>query len=234
MAYNKADFQRLKATLSETLTDDTGELLSCLLHETPHSHGLLNLTFGDGEYEFLHVAEACNIASVITSIKRILSLPRSNVACEEMAEVLLLRLDVLREYISAAIKRSQQSTQYAETEADRVIRRWAGFLKHPNDYVFAHSCFFDLEVSFDPPAIEIDCAFLANWDNLDKRKRDQRKSELAHRLVIVRLPGIEEIEAFFTSSADHLKGLIAADSKDGRTGRAQGTVRTAHLVMIDD
>ncbi|WP_029618004.1 hypothetical protein [Pseudorhizobium marinum] len=134
MAYNRADFPRLKASLSETLTDDIGDPLSCLLHETPHSNDLLNLSFGDAEHEFYHVAEACNIASVIASIKRILSLPRSNLACEEMAEVLLLRLDVLREYICTAIKRSQ-SVQYAETEADRVIRRWAGFLKHPNDLV---------------------------------------------------------------------------------------------------
>lgn len=233
MAYDKADFQRLKASLSETLTDNAGEPLSCLLHETPGSHGLLNLSFGNGDNEVLHVAEACNIASVITSIKRILSLPRSNLACEQMAEVLLLRLDVLREYICAAIKRSE-AVQYAETEADRVIRRWAGFLKHPNDYVFAHSCFSDLDVSFDPPAIEIDCAFLTNWDTLKISERDQRKSELAHRLVIVRLPGIDKIAAFFKSSADHLKDLIAANSKDGGLGRAQGIVPNPHLVTVGD
>ncbi|TBD43456.1 MULTISPECIES: hypothetical protein [Rhizobium] len=219
MAYEKADFQRLKARLSETLTDDTGDPLSCLLHEAPHSHGLLNLSFGDGERGFSHVAEACNIANVITSIERILSLPRSNIACEEMAEVLLLRLDVLREYIYTANKRSQ-SVQYAETEADRVIRRWAGFLKHPSDYVFAHSCFSDLEISFDPPAIDIDCAFLASWDSLKIGERDQRKAELAHQLVIVRLPEIGKIEAFFKSSADHLKLLIAANSKDGELAGA--------------
>lgn len=229
MAYDKADFQRLKTSLDETLTDDTGEPLSCLLHEAPRSHGLLNLDFGDGEHELYHVAEACNIANVITSIKRILSLPRSNVACEEMAEVLLLRLDVLREYICATIKRSQ-SVQHAETEADRVIRRWAGFLKHPSDYVFAHSCFSDLEVSFDPPAIEIDCAFLANWDSLKISERDQRKSELAHRLVIVRLPEIGKVEAFFKSSADHLKDLIAANAKDGGSAIVQPSVRAARLI----
>lgn len=233
MAYDKADFQRLKVTLSEILTDDTGEPLSCLLHETPHSHGLLNLKFGDGEDEFLHVAEACNIASIITSIKRILSLPRSNVACEEMAEVLLLRLDVLREFICTAIKRSE-SVQYAETEADRVIRRWAGFLKHPSDYVFAHSCFSDLEIPFDPPAIEIDCSFLANWDRLSISERDQRKSELAHRLVIVRLPETRKIESFFKSSGDHLKQLIAANSKDSGTARAQDALRTVHVVIANN
>ncbi|TBG84492.1 hypothetical protein ELG69_10420 [Rhizobium leguminosarum] len=222
MAYGKADFRRLKVILCETLTDDNGDPLSCLLHESPHSHGLLNLSFCGGEHEFHHVAEACNIANVITSIERILSLPRSNIACQEMAEVLLLRLDVLREYICTAIKRSETS-HYSETEADRAIRRWAGFLKHPSDYVFAHGCFSDLEMSFDPPAIEIDCAFLTSWDSLKIGERDQRKSDLAHRLVIVRLPGIDKIEAFFKSSADHLKDLIAANSKDDGLGRAQAT-----------
>ncbi|TBC98940.1 hypothetical protein ELH24_09770 [Rhizobium ruizarguesonis] len=231
MAYGKADFRRLKIILCETLTDDTGDPLSCLLHETPHSHGLLNLSFCGGEHEFHHVAEACNIANVITSIERILSLPRSNIACQEMAEVLLLRLDVLREYICTAIKRSE-SSHYSETEADRAIRRWAGFLKHPSNYVFAHSCFSDLEVSFDPPAIEIDCDFLASWDSLKIGERDQRKSELAHRLVIVRLPETGKIEAFFKSSADHLKHLIAANSKEGELAGAQATNRVTHLGLV--
>ena len=171
--YNRSDFRRLLASLDTALIKPDSGPLSCLLHEAPHSHGLVNVNFTQIDYRFPHAAEACNIASVIGSIRRILSLPRSNIACEEMAEVLLLRLDVLREYIFATIKRSQRAL-YLETDADLCIRRWAGFLKHPSDYVFACNCLTDLNVVFDPPAIEIDGEFLASWDHLRRAERDNR------------------------------------------------------------
>lgn len=209
--YNRADFRRLLAKLDASLIAPESGPLSCLLHEAPYSHGLVNVSFTQSDYHFPHAAEACNIASVIGSIRRILSLPRSNVACEEMAQVLLLRLDVLREYISAAIKRSQR-VRYLETSAELCIRRWAGFLKHPSDYVFACTCFTDLDAVFDPPAVEIDCEFLAAWDRFNPAERDKRKRDLAHRMVSVRMPEVEKIEVFFEASAIHLQQLVEASS----------------------
>lgn len=213
MAYNKADFLRLREVFRDSLVAN-GEPISCRLHEADNSHGLLTLVMPDGEHLPLHVAEACNIASVIKSIERILCLPRSNVACEEMTEVLLLRLDVLREYMVAAIRR-QEGAIYMETEADRVIRRWAGFLKHPSDFVFAHSCLSSWEISFDPAPIDIDCAFLATWDGLKPHERDRKKSDLAHSIVRVKLPHLSKIEEFFESSKKHLQDLVTASSRSG-------------------
>jgi len=166
---------------------------------------------------------------VIKSIERILSLPRSNVACEEMSEVLLLRLDVLREYLVAAIKRQEGAT-YMETEADRVIRRWAGFLKHPSDFVFAHSCLSSWEIFFDPAPVDIDCAFLANWDGLKPYERDQKKSDLAHSIVRVQLPQVSKIEAFFESAMNHLQNLVTASS---RPSGPMGQRQMVHLVAYD-
>lgn len=215
MTYDRADFQRLKTKLRETLRSPTsGEPLSCQLHDAPFSHGMLGFEFEDGEVGLSHVAEACNIASVIMSIERILGVPRSNIACKELSEVLLLRLDVLREYVCTAAKRSPKG-RYSESEADQVIRRWAGFLKHPSDYVFAHSCFSSWELPPESPLIEIDCAFLATWDSLrlNQNQRDQKKRDLAHQLVSVKLPDVTKIEAFFESSANHLISLIDANSE---------------------
>ncbi len=217
MPYNKADFLRLREAFRNSLVAD-GEPISCRLHDADNSHGLLTLVMPDGEHLPLHVAEACNIANVIKSIERILSLPRSNVACEEMSEVLLLRLDVLREYLVAAIKRQEGAT-YMETEADRVIRRWAGFLKHPSDFVFAHSCLSSWEISFDPAPIDIDCAFLANWDDLKPYERDRKKSDLAHSIVRVQLPQVSKVESFFQSSAKHLQELLTVSSRPSSGGR---------------
>ncbi|MGO7906877.1 hypothetical protein ELG83_24770 (plasmid) [Rhizobium leguminosarum] len=209
MAYSKADFRTLTQQLHQSLIAQNGEPLSCELYATPFSHGSITVEYDNGDQDH-HVAEACNIAAVISSIGRILSLPRSNIACEEMSEVLLLRLDVLREYIRAAIETAHKGT-YSETDADRMVRRWAGFLKHPSEYVFAHRCLSSTGTTFDPPAIEINCAFLASWDKLKLYERDQKKSDLAHQIVSVNFPSIAKIDAFFKATANHINKLIAAN-----------------------
>ena len=227
MTYDRADFQRLNTKLRATLlSQEDGDPLSCRLHDAPFSHGMLSIEFENGEELDFHAAEACNIANVIKSIERILSLPRSNVACNELSEVLLLRLDVLREYVCTAAKRSGQRSSYSESEPDRVIRRWAGFLKHPSDYLFAHRCLPSWDLIAEEPSIEIDCEFLAAWDRLRPNERDQRKSDLAHQLVSVKLPDVAKIEAFLESSAAHLVSLIdasfvelmASASDEGQSG----------------
>jgi len=230
MAYNKSDFRTLHSALRNTLIANDGQPLSCLLHDMDHPHGLITLQLPDGAFEPLHVAEACNIANVIKSVERILTLPRSNIACQEMTEVLLLRLDVLREYLLAAIRR-YDGLSYLETEADRAVRRWAGFLKHPSDFVFAHSCLSAWEISFDPSPINIDCAFLASWDGLKAHERDNKKSDLAHGIVRVQLPDVRKIEAFFQSSAKHLQDLLTASSQVSTGNEPRGLI---YLAVADE
>lgn len=211
MTYNKADFRILKEKFEKILIGKDGEPLSCDLYDHPFSHGFIRIESTDGDPDEYHLAEACNIAAVIASISRIMSLPKSNIACAEMSEVLLLRLDVLREYICATVKTSHKGA-YIETSADMTIKRWAGFLKHPSNYVFAHRCLSSTGVTYDPPTIEIDCSFLTAWDKLKLNERDQKKSDLAHRIVLIKLPDVEKIEAFFSSSANHINKLIAANT----------------------
>lgn len=192
--------------------DENDEPLSCVLYEAPSLHGALIVQFEDGAEDEYHVAEACNIATVINSVSRILSLPRSEIACEEMTEVLLLRLDVLREYIRATFEISHAG-HYSETDSDKMIRRWAGFLKHPSDYVFAHRCLSSEGATFEPPVIDIDCDFLSRWDNLKLKERDRMKADLRSQIVTVRLPAVPKLEEFFISCAAHLNKLIAANAQ---------------------
>lgn len=213
MTYTKADFRILKDKLNQSLVAQNGEPLSCELYGVSFAHGALSIESEQGDVHEIHVAEACNIAAVISSIGRILSLPRSDIACEEMSEVLLLRLDVLREYIRATIETALKS--YAETDDDKMVRRWAGFLKHPYEYVFAHRCLSSSGAIFDPPAIEIDCAFLTAWDKITPKERDKRKADLANQIVSVKLPSVAKIAAFFDSSANHINKLIAANTLQG-------------------
>ena len=211
MAYSKAEFRILREKFQKTLIDQNNEPLSCALYDAPSLHGSLVVQHDNGVPEHYHVAEACNIAAVISSIGRILSLPRSEVACEEMSEILILRLDVLREYIRATLETAHKAS-FSETDPDKMIKRWAGFLKHPFDYVFAHRCLPSDGVSYDPPAIEIDCAFLTSWDSLKQRERDRKKTDFKNQIVTVKLPEVSKLEAFFMSSADHINKLIAANT----------------------
>lgn len=212
MTYNLADFRLLLAAFNDNLTNEEGEALSCQLHETEFANGNIRFEIGDTTIDDHHAAEACNVAGVISSVSRILSLPRSTIACEEMSEVLLLRLDVLREYI-AALFTGRLTSEYRETRADKTIRRWAGFLKHPKEYVFAHRCLASWDLAFDPPLIKIDTAFLSQWDDLNSKQRDSRKTELAHHPVSVELPETTEITAFFTSCREHLTRLMSQKNR---------------------
>lgn len=207
MGYSKCEFKQLRELFQVALIDDNGEPLSCQLHEHPEATGRISFVSDTGTEIVSHVAEACNIADIISSIDRLLSMPRSEIACEELSETMLLRLDVLREYISSAFKNSQRN-QYQESDADLLIRRWAGFLKHPSEYVFAHRCLSSWGVNFDKPPICINTNFLAQWDELKPKQKDRKKSELANEVVSVELPSANDIEPFFTACADHLKCLL--------------------------
>nr|WP_321524906.1 hypothetical protein [uncultured Cohaesibacter sp.] len=207
MGYSKSDFKHLQKQFRIMLIDDNGEPLSCQLHEHHGATGRITILSDTGHELTSHVAEACNIANVISSIDRLLSLPRSEIACEELSETVLLRLDVLREYISSAFKIASHN-HYDETAADLLIRRWAGFLKHPSEFVFAHRCLSDWDIDFDKPPIIINTDFLAQWDGLKIREKDRKKSELANAIVTVDLPPIGDIEPFFSASAMHLKRLL--------------------------
>lgn len=207
MGYSKSDFANLRKELKSSLIGEDGDPLSCQLHEHQGATGRLSLISHNGDEIASHVAEACNIADVISSIDRLFSLPRSEMACWELSETVLLRLDVLREYISSAFKLSAHN-HYAETDADLLIRRWAGFLKHPSEFVFAHRCLADWGIDFDEQPIIINTDFLKQWDRLKIHEKDKKKSQLANAIVTVELPPISDIQLFFTASAMHLKCLL--------------------------
>lgn len=207
MGYSKNDYKRLKESFRAALIDESGQPLSCQLHEHRGATGRISLFSASGDEIASHVAEACNIADVISSIDRLLKIPRSEIACEELSETLLLRFDVLREYIYAAFKLSPQN-EYKESNSDLIIRRWAGFLKHPSEYVFAHRCLSSWNIDFEEPPICIDTNFLAQWDGLKPKEKDRKKAALANKVVLVEIPPISDIEPFFLSCADHLKSLL--------------------------
>ncbi|QFQ87303.1 hypothetical protein F8A10_07630 [Paracoccus kondratievae] len=206
MTYGLKEFSELHKLLKEKLTDERGDPLSCRLYECAGARGSIDLVDENGCKIDHHIAEACNIAGQIKSLRRLLSLPRSHVACADLSEVFLINLDVLRTHIRAA----SASDRYQESEADAVIRRWAGFLKHPCDYVFAHKCLFRDYPDTDPPTITITSSFLKEWDGLNGTQKDRKKAELANRIVAVQLPTIDELSSFFDACASHLTALVDA------------------------
>ncbi|MFT3689062.1 hypothetical protein [Paenirhodobacter sp.] len=204
MAYNLEDFSVMRKRLQEALKDEAGVPLSCQLFDCCNPAGYVQIVDGAGNVVEYHVAEACNIAGMINSLGRILALPRSNVSCRELSEMFLVSLDVLREYIRAAFP----TRFYNEVEDDKVIRRWAGFIKHPSDFVFAHRCLSEKYSDCEPTPIVITSSYLKEWDNLRREDRDAKKRELANRIVTVELPSVGEVLRFFDSCANHLKRLI--------------------------
>ncbi len=202
MTYDLKDFSELCMLFSKILKTDSEDPLSCLLYESNDATRSISSAGDDGD---IHIAEACNIAGHIQAVEQILSLPSSDIACADLSEMFLLSLDVLREYIRAALP----ADRYLEMAADRNIRAWSGFIKHPKDYVFAHRCFSDTDVNLDPSVVVIDSDFLKNWEGLSSREKDQRKMDLAHRTVTVELPSIDEVSDFFGSCAKHINDLIA-------------------------
>ncbi|WP_372990258.1 hypothetical protein [Sulfitobacter sp.] len=209
MAYCREDFLVLRVRLNRSLRDQSGEPLSCQLYDCDSAAGSLSLIDDYGDEVEFHVAEACNIANLITSLDRILSLPRSNIACSDMSEIFLISLDVLREYIQAA----SEPDRYQETEADKNIRAWAGFIKHPQRYVFAHRCLSDSYEDANPETATISTNYLRSWDGLNRREKDARKADLAHRIVAVELPSVDEVSEFYNSCAKHLQVLIKSENK---------------------
>lgn len=212
MGYDRSDFKEIRQALRSALLVDDNEPIACQLHEALESPGRVEL-----QHELLsetidHVAEACNIAELISSTDRLLSLPRSNVACSDLSDLLILNLDLMREYIRASY-RGRQNLTYMETEADSVIRRWAGFIKHPQEFVFAHKCLSDLVVHFDQEVVQIDSEFLSLWDGLTNAEKDRNKRALANCFVSIQIPRVEAIQDFFHSSSVHLKRLINSGLK---------------------
>lgn len=181
---------------------ETTEPLICELHECTNAPGAAVFEFDDGSSR-IHVAEACNVAAVVNSVDRILSLPRSTVACEDLAEVLLLRLDVLREYVRDLVP----SEQYSETAHEELIRCWAGFLKHPRGYVLAHRCVIDWgeiegALVLDNPAV---VAFSKLGSNANK---DKEKDKYKNKPVKVILPTSKQIMNFFCDCKSHMENAI--------------------------
>lgn len=204
MVYKLEDFAELRKRLTRALKDQHGEPLSCRFYDCDGTADLIHIMADTDSVIGTHIAEACNIAGLIAAVERVLSLPKSNVACAELSEIFLLSLDVLREYIRAA----SSADRYQETEADLAIRAWAGFIKHPKDYIFAHRCLSDIQSEADSLKATINTSFLKSWDGLRKHEKDANKADLAHRIVTVELPSVDEISDFFNSCGTHLQSLV--------------------------
>ncbi len=212
MTYSKNDFSKLHAALRKALFDSNNEPIFCQLHSYPNAKGAIVVQDEEGEALDLHVAEACNIASVVCSIERILSLPRSNIACQDLSEVLLLRLGVLREYIRASFD-AEFNASYQETPADKIIRQWAGFLKHPGDYVFAHRCLVSWDIIREDDKVGIDTNYLTAWDGLSGKEKDKKKDELRNKISNIVLPPNHDVVSFFESCRSHLENLVICYSR---------------------
>ena len=201
--YTKQDFQAFRASLKTQLESTSGELLICDLYECKNAPGAVTIEYPNGNTE-LHVAEACNVAAVVKSVDLILSLPCSTVDCEDLSEVMLLRLDVLREYIRALLPPSD----YEETDAEELIRRWAGFLKHPRGFVLAHRCLGDWEGV--EGALVLDREAVTKFGQITNiTERDRAKDKYQNRPVKVVLPTVDEIEDFFSACRRHMELAIA-------------------------
>ncbi|MDR6871146.1 hypothetical protein J2Y55_002154 [Bosea sp. BE125] len=209
MSYSLNDFKELLKNFNGELNDADGEPLSCQLYESSNSDPVLNSNHEEIHGLVDHNPVACNIADIIASISRILALPRSNVACNELSAVLIVMLDLLRENIMAAVRFSG-NIPYEPTRDDDNIRRWAGFIKHPKECVFAHRCFDDIPSISALNPIVVDSDFLSNWDTLNSKQKDREKSEMARHLVVTKLPDTEQIIRFFRSCANHIQRLIGA------------------------
>ena len=200
--YSKKDFTEILASLRGTLKTDTGDALCCKLHECGNAPGAVEIEYADGSTD-LHVAEACNVAAVIESLDRILSLPRSTVACQELSEVMLLRLDVVREYVRSLLPEAD----YQEADAEALIRWWAGFLKHPGGFVLAHRCFGD--VSMIEGALRLDKDAITTFGQMGSHdKKDRVKKSYENLPVEVVLPTILEIDEFFKACRNHIEKAL--------------------------
>ncbi|MEO9897743.1 MAG: hypothetical protein ABJD13_11570 [Paracoccaceae bacterium] len=191
--YDKDDFRILKETLKKTLYD-AGEPLSCLWHNATDRFDHLIVEYEDGDKE-THVAEACNLAAVVSGLERLLSLPRSHIACSELSEIALLQLDVLREYLRDAVP----TGDLPETQNELVVRLWAGFLKHPRQLVSAHRC--DWIPENDDTSVLGTDAILA-WDTELRTaqnrnaKRDELKRQFANSVATIQLPEVSFLVQF--------------------------------------
>lgn len=158
--YSYKDFKFLKRAFCDSLFRDSRPL-SCKLYD---------------QHPEFHIPEACNIANILFAIKRILTLPRSNTACNDLSETLILQLDVLREYIHNMFEHDgyKDKTKYNPTDFDKTIKIWAGFIKHPKKTVFAHRC------NIAVPEITIDTNFLKSWEEqkLSFTKKDNEKEKI--------------------------------------------------------
>jgi hypothetical protein len=201
--YTFGDFRTLRQRFREKLFhNDVDEPLICALHECSNAPGTVEITYPDGSKD-VHVAEACNVAAVVASLDRLLSLPRSTVACEDLSEVLLLRLDVLREYVRDLVPYATVD----EDQAEKTIRAWAGFLKHPRGFVLAHRCIVDWG-DFDD-AVCLDNDAVAAFSALGgAQEKDAAKDRYKNIPVDVCLPTVAELEAFLVVSRRRMTQAI--------------------------
>lgn len=203
--YDLEDFHVMRDAMASRLYDGE-EPVCCAWHAQPEKFDHLVVAWEDGDEE-THVAQACNVASIIAGIERLLALPRSHVACASLSEILLLQFDILREYVRDSV----QDSAFVEEKNETIIRLWAGFLKHPRQFISTHRCdwLIDEEV-----AAVVDTSFLLQWDDELKgarnknAKRDAMKQGYSNTVAEVHLPEVRDLTQFITTTGERILKLL--------------------------
>lgn len=227
MKYSKSDFDRILTELTRRLCEDAGDPLPCKLYDFTKPNNGDQATTKDGAMH-LHVADACNLASSIQGLYRLLSLAKDDTDCEQLSRVVVRELSALREAVQSALEEQifyernepklRRVSGFSAKPAEKSIRLWADVLKHPAATILAHQC-FDHD---DGPEKVIDTAELRNLEkNAIQICKDD--SSVNHNMskawakvwmnysgktVQFDLPNVDEIIDFLVVIADRVENLI--------------------------
>jgi hypothetical protein len=204
---NLKDFKKLRKYLEKCLMDDA-QPISCRLFD--HLSNDDEIVFVDANEDellsFHHSAKACNLADQITAISYLLSSPRSNIACAHLQGIFLVQLDILRETLREI---TQSNDTYKETYAEKFVRSWSGYIKHPSGTAFAHTCFAEFELDNE---VKINTEYLFSISDIKAHERDSLKNKLQDQIVTVEYPKRQLIEKFISDCETRIQKIIALES----------------------
>ena len=200
---NLKDFKKLREYLENHLMDKS-EPISCkLLDHISKNDEIVLVDTEENELDsFHHSSEACNLAKQITAISYLLSSPRSNIACTHFQGVVLVQLDIFRETLREISKRANI---YQETVAEKSVRSWSGYIKHPSGTAFAHTCFSEFTLADE---IKIDTDFLLSISDIKAQERDSLKNGLQNKIVTIEYPTRLLIERFLSDCETRIRQII--------------------------
>lgn len=203
---NLEDFNKLHKHLAKCLMDEN-EPISCRLFD--HLSEDVEIVLVDAKenelLSFHHSAKACNLAEQITAISYLLRSPRSSIACAHLQGVVLVQLDIFRETLREI---TQSTDTYHETIAEKIIRSWSGYIKHPSGTALAHVCFAEFEFANE---IKIDTDFLLSISDMKARERDRLKNDLQDKIVTIEYPNRLMIEEFLSDCEARIRKIISLE-----------------------